>query len=86
MPNKNYIKGRRKEYKVCKQLKEDGFDIAQRSAGSHSPVDVFAVSRSKKIIKFIQCKPDNFPKSKQNKILNEMGWLDGNFRVVFEVV
>jgi len=45
MPNKNYVNGRNKEYKVCKQLKEIGFDIAQRSAGSHSPIDIFAINR-----------------------------------------
>ena len=83
MPNKNYIKGRRKEYKVRNQLLKDGFDIAQRSAGSHSAIDIFAISRSKKLIKLIQCKPENFQDA---KILKEWGWLNGKFKVEFEVV
>ena len=48
MANKAYQKGRRKEYKVCNELKEEGYDIAQRSAGSHSPIDVWAINKDKK--------------------------------------
>ena len=50
MPNKNYIKGRRKEYKICKMLREDGYDIVQRTAGSHSPVDIIAICKENKKI------------------------------------
>ena len=46
MPNKNYIKGRRKEYKICKKLIEKGFDIAQRTAGSHSPIDIIVINKN----------------------------------------
>lgn len=56
MINKAYRKGRRKEYAVCDKLKAEGFDIVQRTAGSHSVVDVFAVDSKNKIIKLIQCK------------------------------
>jgi Holliday junction resolvase len=41
LPNLNYIKGRSKEYRVMELLREDGWVVA-RTAGSHSPVDVFA--------------------------------------------
>jgi Holliday junction resolvase len=41
LPNLNYNKGRSKEYKVMELLKAQGWVVA-RSAGSHSPVDVFA--------------------------------------------
>jgi len=81
--NKNYVKGRRKEYKVCKMYKDAGWEIAQRSAGSHSPIDVFAINKKKKIIKLIQAKPDNF---NADKILKELNWLNGKFKVEFEVV
>jgi len=86
MPNRNYINGRNKEYKVCKQLKENGFDIAQRSAGSHSPIDIFAINRITRVIKFIQCKPDNFPKSAANKILSDLGYLKDMWRVEFDLI
>ena len=83
MPNRHYIKGRRKEYAVCNKLKDEGYDIAQRSAGSHSPIDIFAISRTERIIKLVQCKPDNF---NSKKIESELEWLKGNFRVEFEVL
>ena len=83
MVNKNYKKGRRKEYKLIKELKEMGFDIAQRTAGSHSPIDIFAIHKRKKLIAFIQSKPDNFPKSQKQKILDELNYLNGVWRVVF---
>lgn len=86
MPNANYVKGRAKEYKVCKNLKENGFDIAQRSAGSHSPIDIFAIKRDEKIIKFVQCKPDNFSKTEANKILSDLGYLKGIWKVEFELI
>lgn len=41
MPNPNYNRGRSKEYKAMEMLKAEGWVVA-RSAGSHSPVDVFA--------------------------------------------
>lgn len=83
MPNKNYVAGRRKEYKICNDLKADGFDIAQRSAGSHSPIDVFAIHKLDKKIIFVQSKPDSFPKSEAKKINDELGYLKGKFEVEF---
>jgi len=83
MPNKHYRKGRRKEWKICKELREnDGFDIAQRSAGSHSPVDIWAVRRSDSKILLVQAKPEGF---NSKKIEEEMSWLNGTFEVRFEV-
>ena len=56
MPNKNYNRGRAYENRICAKLKKDGWTIAQRSAGSHSPVDIWAVDIPNKKIKLIQCK------------------------------
>ena len=42
MPNKNYITGRRFEYKVRDEWRAKGY-VALRSAGSHSPYDVIAL-------------------------------------------
>lgn len=41
MVNRAYNRGRAKEYKVMEMLRVEGW-IVGRSAGSHSPVDVFA--------------------------------------------
>ena len=51
MPNKNYLKGKAKEWRTCQKLKEEGFTIVQRSAGSHSPIDVFAINKLTKVIR-----------------------------------
>lgn len=83
MSNKNYLKGRRKEYKICNIYKNNNWDIVQRSAGSHSSIDLFAINKKKRIIKLIQVKPDKF---NPDKILKELNWLNGNFKVEFEVV
>jgi len=83
MPNKQYVKGRRKEYKICNQLKEQGWDIVQRTAGSHSPIDIIAIHLLKREILFIQSKPDNYIKTKEyERFLDEI-W--GSFNVKFEI-
>ncbi len=83
MGNKNYVKGRKKEYRICNELKKRGFDIVQRSAGSHSPIDIFAIHRQSKTILFIQAKPDNFSKKKAEQIREELGYLKGLWNVEF---
>jgi len=82
MPNKNYEKGRRKEYKVCEKLKQEGCEIAQRTAGSHSPFDVIGIDLNDKVIKLIQAKPDNY---KSEEIEEKWKNLNGGFKVEFEV-
>lgn len=86
MVNKNYQKGRAKEYKICNQLKKDGFIISQRSAGSHSPVDVFAVHKKKKKILFVQAKPNSMSLKKRDALAEELSWLNGRFEVEFKVI
>lgn len=82
MPNKNYVRGRRKEYRICDSLKKEGYDIVQRTAGSHSEIDIIAIDRKTQTIKFIQSKPKNF---NANAILERMYWLNGAFNVKFEL-
>lgn len=87
MPNKNYLKGVRKERKIIQDLKAMGFEIAQRSAGSHSPIDIFAICRARHLIKFIQSKPDSYSKSATDKIYEELDWLNGHvWQVIFQVI
>lgn len=85
MPNKNYIKGRRKEYKVVNEAKSHGF-ISFRSAGSHSPIDVVSIDLANKEIKFIQCKPDDMSFNKKWILAQEMAELNGVFNCSFEIV
>ena len=86
MPNKIYRKGRRKEYGVCDSLKKDGYDIVQRSAGSHSPIDIFAIDIENKIIKLVQVKSGLFLGNELQKIEEDNKLLNGKFEVVFEVI
>ena len=57
--NKNYITGRRLEYKIMKILKDnlskEKYTII-RTAGSHSPVDIFIIEHRTRKGFGIQCK------------------------------
>ena len=84
--NKNYQKGRRKEYTITDRLKKEGFEIAQRTAGSHSPIDIVAINKETKEIKFIQVKVGEISYTEHTKIHKEMEWLNkGKFEVSFEI-
>lgn len=85
MPNRNYINGRAREYKVKWALERLGM-ISFRSAGSHSPIDVIGIDPEKRIIKLIQCKPKSMSQNKRNEILEANKGLQGTFQVTFEVV
>jgi len=84
MPNKNYIKGRRKEYKVVNEAKAKGL-ISFRSAGSHSPIDVVIIDLGNKKIELIQCKPDDMSENKKFLLEQEMQELNNTFNVSFRV-
>ena len=85
MPNKNYQKGKQKEWRCTQKLLKQGFDIAQRTAGSHSPFDVIAIDKATKHIKLVQCKPNSLSKNKKEEIEFENLGLNGMFRVEFIV-
>ena len=91
MGNKIYRQGARKEYDICEKLRKEGFELAQRTAGSHSPVDIIAINRKLKIIKLIQSKRTieetmSFIDEKlKAKIEEENRDLNGLFNVEFEV-
>ena len=82
---KAYRKGRRKEYAVIDKLRDD-FDILQRSKGSHSPIDILAINKEKKIIKLIQVKQYSFSEKQKENLLEENKGLNGNFKVEFVVM
>jgi hypothetical protein len=86
MPNKNYIKGRRYEYKNMDMLWSIGCHIVFRSAGSHSPIDVIGIDLEKKHIFFLQCKPESMSDNKKKELENKLKELNGRFTSTFEVV
>jgi Holliday junction resolvase len=84
-----YKKGRSKEYFLVKKYKDYGFDIVQRTAGSHSPVDVIAIDSVGKNIKLIQSKRQ-FNKKREfidpklkKKLESENSYLNGYYFVEF---
>lgn len=85
MPNSNYIKGRAKEYKVMKRLRDEGYDIVARTAGSHGAFDVIAINKETRDIKLIQCKPESMSANAKRKIIDENSWLINSFFVIFTV-
>ena len=85
MTNLNYRRGRRKEYRIVKQLREEGYDIVQRSAGSHSPIDVWAIDIVNKIILLVQVKPDSISKTKEKRLKEDNKQLDGEYLVRYVV-
>jgi len=84
MPNKNYRKGVRKEYKIVNREKARG-RLSFRSAGSHSPVDVVSVDFVHRLIKFIQSKPDSMSDNAKRKLEMENRHLNGCFECIFVV-
>lgn len=67
------------------QLRMAGYDCL-RTAGSHGFADIIAIDRRNKLIKFVQCKPNNFPASQEKKLMEEQASLFNEFMVSFEVV
>ncbi len=88
---KMYNKGRRKEYDIIYRLRKEGWEIAQRTAGSHSPIDIIAINKVTKVIKLIQSKRTinetmSYIKDKvKAKLEDENRWLNGVFSVEFVV-
>jgi hypothetical protein len=59
MPNRNYRRGYRVENNLTKKMKEEySFRLAVRSAGSHSPVDVWGFRDKDDCLYIVQCKVD----------------------------
>ena len=65
MPNKNYLRGRRLEWQVKKDLEADGWTV-MRTAGSHGFADLIALRDD--TIRFIQCKTIASQKGSGTKI------------------
>jgi Holliday junction resolvase len=77
-----YEKGVRFERVLVNNAKKDG-NLAFRSAGSHSPVDVFILDEDNKTIYLIQCKHSI---NKQKKLKGEFDKMTHGYRVVWKVM
>lgn len=92
MIKKAYKKGARKEYHIIYKLRKEGYDIVQRTAGSHSPIDIIAINQTTKIIKLIQSKRtmketmDFIDTKLKTKIEEDNKDLNGLFDVEFLVL
>ena len=76
MVNKNYIAGRRFEYKVKKYYENKGYTVL-RTSGSHGFADLIAVRNegSLKRIVFIQCK-NRKPTKQEIEKFEKFNWLN----------
>jgi len=78
--NRNYKRGYEKERKLVNQLRAKGC-LSFRSAGSHSPIDVFALNPEMKLINLIQSKPKSMSKAQKDKILEDLKKYEGIYKV-----
>ena len=85
MSNKNYIRGRAKEYRIKKKFEKMGY-VCIRSAGSHSFADIIAVHPIKMSIVFIQCKPKKYSHKKADELRLKYKWLFNRFECYFDVI
>lgn len=86
MPNKNYVKGRKKEYKIIREARKAGKHIiAIRSAGSKSPIDIIVIDRRSRTIRLIQAKPEAFSDKNKQKLHREVKGLGGLYNVEFVI-
>ena len=76
MVNKNYIAGRRFEYKVKKYYEDKGYTVL-RTSGSHGFADLIAIKPlpNGRIIIFIQCK-NRKPTHQEIDEFEEFNWLN----------
>jgi hypothetical protein len=47
-------------------------DIAQRTAGSHSPIDVIGIDTVNRIICLVQCKPESMSEAKKEELIKKV--------------
>lgn len=85
MPNKNYVKGRNKEYRLKRKFEKEGF-IVLRTAGSHGFADLILISEEEKKIVFVQVKPKGYSDNRIKKLNDKYSWIKKKFSCDFEVL
>jgi Holliday junction resolvase len=85
--NRNYIRGRAKEYRLKAKLEKEGWGIVLRTAGSHGPFDLIAIRKSAGVgwIRLIQVKSGKSRKRESRKALKEIEKFTGSYSVTAEV-
>lgn len=88
--NRNYQRGRGKEYRVRRRLLDDGWPIVVRAAGSHSPFDLIAITPplpnvGPGIIELIQCKSGESEESEGKKAMQDIKQFAGTYIVTVKV-
>lgn len=81
----NYQKGANKERKIVNKARANNL-LSFRSAGSHSPIDVFILDKTLHQITLIQCKPKSMSENAKQKILNDLLQYEGTYFINVQVV
>lgn len=88
--NRNYVNGSAREYRIMKKLRDEGWEVVERSAGSHGAIDVFAMKTATNTslgqMLLIQCKGGKSAKRERKKAEREMPLMSGLYSVKVEVV
>ena len=85
MPNRNYLNGRSREYRIQNKLRQQGY-IVLRCRGSHGFADLIAINKAGHKIRFIQVKPKSMGPKAMERIFDANAWAHGNFECSFEVI
>ena len=86
----HYGRASDRERKVVQKLRAQGY-ISVRSAGSHSPIDVWAINPETKTVLLVQCKPrsmlkkDGTERAVAQRITDDLAKLDGVYKVLTKV-
>lgn len=89
MPNRNYLRGRAKEYREAAKLKAEGWTVL-RTAGSHGFADLVAVKSVQETgvygeIRFIQVKKGKLSESERAALTRFLQTFNGVYRVSGEL-
>ncbi len=82
--NKNYVKGRAKEYRIKKKYEKEGY-VCLRTAGSHGFADIVCFHPLTRKILCIQAKPDDYPAKAEQRLMDGHNWLNDEFICKFKV-
>jgi len=84
MTNKNYLKGRAKEYRLKYKFEKQGF-IVLRTAQSRGFADLIAINPNSKEIIFIQSKPRSMSNNAKEKLEKQFEFMNDSFLCGFQV-
>ena len=84
MPRTMYQLGADKERRIVNKARAQGC-LAFRSAGSHSPIDVFVLDKTTMTIHLIQSKGKSMSDKAKQKLYETLEYLEGKYMVVVRV-